>query len=118
MWIEKLSDGVLCVQTALGPRYIRPSFWQRFYLAWVFRNFGSLPEQVLSGRQRRLVSELCRAQNFITPTFTNGLLDAPINGIVERRPSMLVEVVRRKRPTALAEPSGASLADTQVSEAV
>jgi len=113
MWMEKLSNGVLCVQTALGPRYISPSFWQRFYLTWVFRNFGSLPEQVLSGRQRRLVSELCRAQNFITPTFTNGLLDAPIIGIVERRPSMLMEEVPRKRPAALAEPSGASLADQQ-----
>jgi hypothetical protein len=79
MWMEKLSNGVLCIQTALGPRYISPSFWQRFYLTWVFRNFGSLPEQVLSGRQRRLVSELCRAQNFITPSFTNGLLDAPIS---------------------------------------
>ena len=113
MWMEKLSNGVLCIQTALGPSYISPSFWQRFYLTWVFRNFGSLPEQVLSGRQRRLVSELCRAQNFITPSFTNGLLDAPIIGIVERRPSMLVEEVPRKRPAAVAEPSGASLADQQ-----
>jgi hypothetical protein len=113
MWIEKLSDGVLCVQTALGPRYIRPSFWQRFYLAWVFRNFGSLPEQVLSERQRRLVSELCRAQNFITPSFSNGLLDAPIIGIVERRPSMLVESVPPKRSVVRPEPAGASLADQQ-----
>jgi hypothetical protein len=113
MWIEKLSDGVLCVQTALGPRYIRPTLWQRFYLTWVFRNFGSLPEQVLSGRQRRLVSELCRAQNFITPSFSNGLLDAPIIGIVERRPSMLVENVPQKHTVARVEPTGASLADQQ-----
>jgi hypothetical protein len=113
MWMEKLSNGVLCVQTALGARYIRPTFWQRFYLTWVFRNFASLPEQVLSERQRRLVSELCRAQNFITPSFTNGLLDAPVIGIVERRPSQLLEEVPRKRPVAVAEPSGASLADQQ-----
>jgi hypothetical protein len=111
MWMEKLSNGVLCVQTALGPRYIQPTFGQRLYLTWVFRNFASLPEQVLSGRQRRLVSELCRAQNFITPSFTNALLDAPIIGVVERRPSMLVEEAPRKRPVAVAEPSGASLAD-------
>jgi hypothetical protein len=113
MWIEKLSTGVLCVQTALGPRYIRPSFWQRFYLTWVFRNFGSLPEQVLSGRQRRLVSELCLAQNFITPSFSNGLLDAPIIGTVERRPTILVEDLPPKRAAAVAEPRGASLADQQ-----
>jgi hypothetical protein len=56
---------------------------------------------------------LCRAQNFITPSFTNGLLDAPIIGVVERRPSMLVEEAPRKRPVAVAEPSGASLADQQ-----
>ena len=113
MWIEKLSNGVLCVQTALGPRYIRPSFWQRFYLTWVFRHFGSLPEQVLSERQQKLVSELCRAQNFITPSFSNGLLDAPVIGIVERRPSRLVEDLPPKRPVAVAEPRGASLADQQ-----
>jgi hypothetical protein len=115
MWIEKLSKGVLCVQTALGSRYIQPTFWQRFYLTWVFRHFESLPEQVLNGRQQRLVSELCRTQNFISPTFTNGLLDAPIIGIIERRPSRLVENVPSKHPVRVAEPSGASLADQQSS---
>ena len=47
--IDKLNDGVLRVLTPLGPRYIRPSFKQRLYLLWVFRNFQVLPMQVLSG---------------------------------------------------------------------
>jgi hypothetical protein len=94
-------------------RYLRPTFWQRFYLTWVFRNFGSLPEQVLSRRQRRLVSDLCLAQNFVTPSFSNGLLDAPLIGTVERRPTVLVEEQPRKRAVAVAEPQGASLADQQ-----
>jgi hypothetical protein len=47
MWIEKLADGVLQVETPIGARFIRPSFFERAYLLWMFRNFDSLPQQVL-----------------------------------------------------------------------
>jgi hypothetical protein len=43
MWIERLLDGVLRVLTPLGPRYLSPSFLERVYLLWTFRNFTSLP---------------------------------------------------------------------------
>lgn len=84
MWIEKLSDGLLRVLTALGPRYIKPTFGQRVYLMWVFRNFQVLPFQVLTPRQRRLIETLCAEQNFVALS-QNGW-DVPILGTVERRP--------------------------------
>jgi hypothetical protein len=42
MWIEKLSSGVLRVLTPLGPRYVKPTVLQRFYLVWMFRHFSRL----------------------------------------------------------------------------
>ena len=79
--IEKISGGVLKVLTPLGPRYIQPSFSQRLYLLWIFRNFDTLPHQVLTGRQRRLVETLCAGQRYVA----NGLEDAAVIGTLERR---------------------------------
>jgi hypothetical protein len=84
MWMEKMSDGVLRVLTALGPRYIKPTFSQRVYLMWIFRNFQVLPFQVLTPRQRRLIEALCAEQNFVALS-QNGW-DLPILGTIERRP--------------------------------
>ena len=36
MWIEKLADGVLQVDTPIGPRFIQPNFLQRALLLWTF----------------------------------------------------------------------------------
>jgi hypothetical protein len=86
MWIEKLSGGVLRLLTPLGPRYIRPSFCQRVYLLWIFRNFQTLPFQVLSARQRGLIEELCARERFISPLQFNPFEDAPVLGTLENRP--------------------------------
>src|ERR1700726_3510395 len=59
MWMEKLSYGVLRVLTPLGPRYLNPSFAQRLYLLWIFRNFETLPVKVLSPRQQRWIDAIC-----------------------------------------------------------
>ena len=55
MLIEKLAAGVVQVKTPIGPRYVMPSFSQRLYLVWMFRNFPILPHAVLSGRQQRMI---------------------------------------------------------------
>ena len=42
MWIDKLADGVVQVQTPIGPRYVMPSFLQRvifFGCSVIFRFF-------------------------------------------------------------------------------
>ena len=87
MWIEKLSEGVVQVQTPIGPRYLMPSFFQRLYFLWMFRHFPILPVAVLSRGQRGLIDRLCSEQRFVSMAYADGLEDAPVIGTVERRPS-------------------------------
>lgn len=84
--IEKLSDGVLRVLTPLGPRYLRPSFWQRLYLLWLFRNFETLPVKVLTSRQQRHIDAMCSEHGFVHLMTSGTLLDVPLIGTLEQRP--------------------------------
>jgi hypothetical protein len=88
MLIEKLADGVVQVQTAIGPRYLMPSFLQRMYFVWMFRHFPILPHAVLNGAQKRLIDRLCSEQRFVSMAYADGMEDAPVIGTVERRPKM------------------------------
>ena len=116
MWMEKLSDGVLRVLTPFGPRYIKPSFLQRFYLAWIFRHFDRLPPPVLSRRQQMLIETLCTSQSFVSPLQNNGWEEAPIIGTVELRPPVLVqEELQRRKKLGVAEPGATPLADQECS---
>jgi hypothetical protein len=97
MWTEKLFCGVLRIMTPLGPRYLRPSFAQRFYLLWVFRNFETLPVKVLSSRQRRFIENLCAQGRFVS--FGLGVDDAPLVGTLEQRPAVSeLPALRSARP--------------------
>jgi hypothetical protein len=84
MWLEKLFSGVLRILTPLGPRYLRPSFLQRLYLLWVFRNFQTLPVKVLTSHQQRLMEAMCAENRFVS--FGVGVDDAPLLGTLEQRP--------------------------------
>ena|SRR5512143_1658935 len=64
MWIDKLADGVLQIDTPIGPRFVRLTLQQRAYLIWMFRNFPSLPQQVLSLREQRFIDRLCDENGF------------------------------------------------------
>ncbi len=86
MWMEKLSQGVLRVLTPLGPRYLNPSFVQRLYLLWIFRNFETLPVKVLSPRQQRRIDAMCARHGFVSVLEPNGLVDTPLIGTLEQRP--------------------------------
>src|SRR5271165_130752 len=86
MWMEKLSQGVLRVLTPLGPRYLHPSFAQRLYLLWIFRNFETLPVKVLSPRQQRRIDAMCARHGFVSVLEPNGLWDTPLLGTLEQRP--------------------------------
>jgi len=86
--IEKLSSGVLRVLTPLGPRYVRPSFLQRLYLLWLFRNFPLLSPLVLSARQQQMIDSMCNQHGFVSLSYQNGLVDAPVIGTLERRPAV------------------------------
>ena len=100
MWIAKLSDGVVRVQTPIGPRYVMPSFLQRVYLMWMFRNFPILPHAVLSRRQQRMIDRMCSEQRFASMAYADGMDEAPVIGTVERRPVMGSEQPPLRRPGA------------------
>jgi hypothetical protein len=98
MWIDKLADGVVQVQTPIGPRYVMPSFLQRAYFLWMFRHFPILPHAVLSSGQQRLIDRLCSEQRFVSKANADGLDDAPVIGTVERRSATGSEPLPPRRP--------------------
>lgn len=102
MWIEKLADGVLELDTAIGPRYVQPSFLQRAYLIWTFRNFFSLPQQVLRPWEIRLIDRLCNENRFVS-LMTAGAHDRPVIGRVERRAPSQAEVLPIRKPASSAQ---------------
>jgi hypothetical protein len=99
MWIEKLAEGVLQVDTAIGPRFVRLKFRQRAYLLWMFRNFPSLPHQVLSPREQRLVARACDENGFAS-MLGMGAVDAPVIGRIEKRTTLSAEVPPVRKPAA------------------
>jgi TonB family protein len=58
---QKIRTGLVELRTHSGSVYVSPSFWERIYLLWTFRNFKSLPKQVLNRHQQQLIDKLCRA---------------------------------------------------------
>jgi hypothetical protein len=98
MWIDKLADGVVQVQTPIGPRYLMPSFLQRAYFLWMFRHFPILPHAVLSSWQQRLIDRLCSEQRFVSMAYADGMEDAPVIGTVEKRNPLQPESLPPRRP--------------------
>jgi hypothetical protein len=108
MWIERLLYGVLRVLTPLGPRYLSPSFLERVYLLWTFRNFTSLPVVVLNDRQQKLVDRLCSQQKFVSLPFENGMFEQPLIGTVERL-SPMHSHTETKAESALSRPAASGV---------
>ena len=100
MWIEKLADGVVRVQTPIGPRFVMPSFVQRIYLLWMFRNFPILPHAVLNERQQRMIDRMCSEQSFASTAYASGMDEAPVIGTIERRPPIVSHPLPPRRPVA------------------
>ena len=112
MWIDKLADGVVQVQTPIGPRYLMPSFLQRVYFVWMFRHFPILPHAVLTSWQQRLIDRLCSEQRFVSMAYADGMEDAPVIGTVERRPRVGPDLLPPRRPVA-SESSGGLAAEVR-----
>ncbi|MGA7631559.1 MAG: hypothetical protein WCB11_12380 [Terriglobales bacterium] len=106
MWIEKLTDGVLELDTPIGPRYVQPSFVQRAYLIWTFRNFFSLPQQVLRPWQLRLIDRLLNENRFVSVSVV-GAHDRPVIGKIERRATAQAEVLPFRKPASAAQSAAA-----------
>lgn len=99
MWIEKLADGVLELDTPIGSRYVQPNLVQRAYLMWTFRNFFSLPQQVLLPWERRLIDRLWSENRFVSVS-ASGTHDKPVIGRIERRVPTLAEVQPIRKPVS------------------
>lgn len=98
MWLEKLAEGVLQLDTPIGPRYIQLKFMQRAYLLWMFRHFPSLPHQVLSLREQRMIERLCEENGFASLPGM-GTPEAPVIGRIERR-SPIADVLSPRKPVS------------------
>ncbi len=103
MLIEKLAAGVVHVQTPIGPRCVMPSFLQRVYLLWMFRNFPILPHAVLSRRQQRMIDRMCSEQKFASIAYFDGMNEAPVIGTIEHRPPIVASPPHPRKPTASEE---------------
>ena len=102
MWIEKLAHGILELDTPIGPRYLQPNFLERALLTWTFRNFSSLPQEVLRASERRLIGRLWNENRFVSLSI-GGANDRPIIGRVERRALARVEVMPERKPVTSTE---------------
>jgi TonB family protein len=57
---EKIRSGLVELRTKNRLVYVKPSFSERLYLLWTFRNFHRLPVEVLNRHQRQLIERLGR----------------------------------------------------------
>jgi len=101
MSIKKLSVGMLRVLTPLGPRYLKPSFSQRVYLMWLFRNFPTLPVKVLNARQLRWIDAICVEHQFLVFP-PNRMGDIVILGTLEQAPAADAANLPPRRPSVRA----------------
>lgn len=99
MWIDKLLGGALRILTPLGPRYLQPTFFQRLYLLWIFRNFQTLPVKVLTPFQLRFIETIGQKHGFAQSSL-HGFEDTPILGTLEQRPSVSGGEMPPRRPNA------------------
>ena len=67
---QKIRAGLIELRTNAGSLYVKPSLYECLYLLWLFRNFRSLPRQVLGRRQRQLIDRLSEAAVSERPTAT------------------------------------------------
>jgi len=111
MLIEKLAAGVVQVRTPIGPRYVIPSFTQRVYLVWMFRNFPILPHAVLNRRQQRMIDRMCGEQRFASMAYADGMDEAPVIGTIEHRPPMAADRLSLQR--AVPSDSGSLAAEVR-----
>jgi hypothetical protein len=107
MLIDKLAAGVVQVQTPIGPRYVMPSFRQRVYLLWMFRNFPILPHAVLNRRQQRMIDQMCGEQRFASMAYADGMDEAPVIGTIEHRPPVAADQLPPRRPATSEGPLAA-----------
>jgi hypothetical protein len=92
MLVSKLLDGVVVVERGASRRAFRPKFLHRIMLAWIFRNFASLPLSVLTTRQKTLIAEvIARAGTVPVPYHDSSTIIGTVESVTtppsQRKPS-------------------------------
>lgn len=101
--VSKIENGVIELRTDVGRLYVCPTGWQSLYLRWTFRNFHSLPQQILNRRQKRLIERLSRTA-LLTPA--EPVPASAIIGIVENmRVFGLPSIAEPAEPATKAKPA-------------
>lgn len=94
---------LVALDSGHGVVYAPASGWHKICLLWTFRNFRSLPQNVLSPRQQQLIASLHRAA---TDYPANELHHAAIVGTVEGfKPSSLAASARTRKWVAEKSPT-------------
>jgi hypothetical protein len=86
--LNKLESGFLLLQTERGLVAVEPSFWQRVYLLWTFRNFRQLSLPLLNPRQTALINNLFRQRaaavsNDYEPSLEIGVVENFVPPVIE-----------------------------------
>jgi hypothetical protein len=87
--LNKLESGFLLFQTQQGLVAVEPSFWERVYLLWTFRNFRQLSLPLLNSRQTALINSLFREQGVVV---SDGYEPSLEIGIVENFVPPAIEI--------------------------
>jgi outer membrane biosynthesis protein TonB len=90
---QKIRTGLVELRTKSGSVYVSPSLWERVCLLWTFRNFRSLPRQVLNHREQHLIDRLCRTGIVRRAPITRASVIGAVEN-VEPVPESQVEAVR------------------------
>lgn len=112
---QKIRTGLVELRTSSGSVYVRPSFWERIYLLWTFRNFRSLPRQVLNRQQQQLIDKLCREA---IVSRHGPIARTSIIGAVENVSLMPDGRTQAAAPTSKLVEMGTTIADVTTSRAV
>ncbi len=94
MWLDKLSNGCLQILTETGLYWVRPNFGERLRLLWIFRNFTTLPQQVLTLRQQQFIARICSESRIVSPESSEANADCLIGTVAS---SVLPQLKNERR---------------------
>ena len=102
MLLNKLESGFLLLQTEQGLVAVEPSFWQRVYLLWTFRNFRQLSLPLLNSRQTALINNLFGQHAAVVSDEYEPLLQI---GVVENFVPPVIEIAATLAAKTAASPA-------------
>lgn len=90
MQMRKNLRGVLEVVTPSGTHYLSPTLSERMFLIWIFRNFRTLPLNVLTDAQRRKIENMATAYRRAEPYRCDEIIGT-IEALPAKKPARAVE---------------------------